>query len=272
MTNYFTALDLNQLENYAIFSDKLPTSLLLSKSTLDLGSTVDSRQYRVFELDKLISRAKADANTWRGTQDAVTSLHRDVENFIDEFILLSQQALRAPGIPQSTRLFEFATSNNFQFLKTFNQQQQTAVRLATGTYTVLPRLIEYMYNNIYLYAQREHTRSNANSIKFGPAWVRISGSISVALNPTSAYRYAQAMEFIDAYQREYALSHMAYSNLTAHLTRLKEMTAQCVFQSLQLRTVTKPSRLKASLDILLVSLREIQRMSAEAIALFRQQR
>ncbi len=272
MMNYFTALDVNQLDNYAFFSDKLPTSLLLSRTTLNLGFTVDSRQYTLFELDKLINRAKADANTWRGTLDAFTSLHKELQLFIDEFILISQQALEAPGTPDTARLFEFATSRTFQLTKAFNQQQGTAIHLATGTYTVLPRLIDYTYSNIYLYAQRENMLSNATSIKVGPAWGRISGSISVAPNPTSAYRYAQAMKFIDAYLREYALSHMAYSNLTAHLTGLKEMTAHCVWQSLQLRTITKASRLKASVGILLVSLREIQRTSAEAISLFQKRR
>lgn len=270
--NYFTALDLKQLDSYTAFSDKLPSTLLLSRSTLSLGITVDSRQYTLFELDRLISRTKADANTWRGTPDAFTSLHRDFQQFIDEFVLISQQVLRAPGTPDSVRLFEFATSKTLQFVKAFNQQQETAIRLATGTYTVLPRLIDYTYSNIYLYAQRENMLSTATSITFGSARGRLLASISVGRNPTSVYRYALAMKFIEAYQSEYVLSHMAYSSLTGHLNRLKEMTGQCVWKSLQLRTLTKTSRLKASVDMLLVSLREIQRMSAEAIALFRQQR
>jgi hypothetical protein len=270
MANHFTAADIRQIRRHALFTDTMSASLYLYRLTLSLGFLTDSRQYARFELDNLINRAKTDANTWRSTPDKLSRLHGEFQNYVDEFVRVAEHISRAPGTPDSVRLVDRAVSRSYEFLDAFHQQQVTARRLAAGTYTVLPRLVDYMFSNVYLYAQRMDMLSNGTSITVGPAHQRLTASLRVAPDAVSAYRFSQALKFIDTYRAEYALAYAAYSNLTAHFARLKHRTAHCVAQALALRNTDKTHRLKARAEVLLMSLRAIKHKSGEVVALLGQ--
>jgi hypothetical protein len=267
MANHFTAADIRQIRHHALFTDTMSASLYLYRVTLSLGFLTDSRQYARFELDNLINRAKTDASTWRSTPDKLFKLHREFQNFVDEFVRVTEQLSRAPGTPDSVQLVDLAVSRSHEFLNAFHQQQVTARHLAAGTYTVLPRLVDYMYSNVYLFAQRMDMLSKGTSITIGPAHQRLTASFRVAPDAVSAYRFSKALKFIDTYRAEYALAYAAYSNLTAHFARLKHRTADSVAQALALRDTDKTHRRKARAELLRVSLRAIQRESAEVIGL-----
>lgn len=268
MIQYFTASDITELNNYALFNTSIPASLRLFRSTLDLGPLVYLFHSKQFNVPLLTHQAKTQTDSWLDSPAAFSALHIEFQQFTDEFVRLSEQLINSPSSTGVFSLYDFATVRTYYFLNAFNQQQETMIGLATGTYTVLPRLIEYMRNDIFLFAQRHNMLSNDRTNTAGNELQRISKAFTPPPDPALAHRYLQALGLVGNYQSAYALSYAAASNVIGHFSRLKEMTGGCLWHAIALKNATSSRHLKHRVNILLVSLKEIQRMSATANALF----
>lgn len=270
MINYFSISDIRQLHKFALFSKSHPVSISLFRSTLSLFVRTDTQQFELFEVRKLMAEASTQADSWSARVRSFSRLHSDIQQFTDEFVLRSEHLLSATSMPiDSSSLADFAASKIGPLQKECNVQRQEMARLATGIYSVLPRLTDYLHSNVYLFAERQNMISSGRPIKLGNRAQRISITINPAPNPILAYRFGQTLKFIDNYEREYALSYAAASNIVGHFTRVEELAADCMRKTLDLKNAKRRLPIESRIGTLLISLKELQRISGAASELFR---
>ncbi|MDB5981376.1 MAG: hypothetical protein JWQ69_2391 [Pseudomonas sp.] len=266
MTNYFTAADVTQLNEYALFARKLTASLTQFKKTINLRFFLNWSQSEKFETNKLINQATLQADIWLVAPRALKRLHSDFQQFTEEFGRQSEQLMNAEGSPDSSRLIELATVSTNKWLRVFNHQQESMIRLTMGIHTVLPRLIDYMHSNLYIFAGWQNKRSGINT---GHNNIYMNALLAIYIPPdNNGARLVEGLNHVDNYQRTYALSYAAASNLIGHFTQLKELTAICSQHALALRGIKNSRHFKSRIKILLILLKEIRRRSATASALF----
>lgn len=267
MANYFTATDIAHLNEYATFASGLPASLTQFKKTINLGLLQNWFQSELFEVSALTSQSEMHAEAWRAYPATHKMLHRDFQQFTAEFVRHSEQLLNTQSASDSSGLIRFASTGTDKYLRAFNHHEETMIRLATCIYTVLPRLTDYLYSNLYAFAGWQNTLANINYDK-GNAYYNSVLLIFLPADPKGARR-REALNLIDRYQRTYALSYVAASNLIGHFTRVKEMMTACLQRAVELRHIKDRSHLNFNVRLLLTSLNEIQRLSAAADDLFR---
>lgn len=261
MANYFTAADINNLNEFATFAQATPATLAHFRKTLNIGFLANWHQSQIFQTGALSSQLSTLADTWLNNPALLTRLHRDMELYAEEVLRSSERFLRLPRTPL-IGLADYASSGVRGFSKRINDEQEAMIRLATGIYTLVPRLVDYMYNNVYRFAGRQNTLADVNAGKYD-IYANSLLTIFIAADPTGSRR-AEAFRIIDQYQQRYALSYAAASNMIGHCTRLKEIAVECAGHAEALKGMTKRSRINNRVHVLLVSVKEMQRMCLEA--------
>lgn len=269
MANFFSAADVADLNEYATFAKGMPASLRQFRKTINLNPITNWLQSDQFQTTLLTSQAIAQADSWLERPAAFRALHEEAQQLTQELTRQSEQigSGRQPLNPaQRNQIIELASIGTFKLLNETHKQQETMMRLATAIYTALPRLIDYMYSNIYLFAGLQIQRDAANAGQFDSH----TNSFLVFFLPAdpSGKRRIEALNLIDDYQRIYIKSYAAASNLIGHFTRLKQLTVACAEQVLTLRGTNNTATHRFDIRILLISLREIQDICSEANKLF----
>ncbi|HEX8592038.1 MAG TPA: hypothetical protein VF682_01965 [Pseudomonas sp.] len=230
MPDYSTAPDFTALDDYTRFLQRLPGSLDAFDQLLPMGVTtvLIKRAYRIRER---LDDAHAQRNTWQNYPASLHAVQNDLTETIDKLMQASQTLMNQSGSVNTSDLFELATTSIYRLTIKFKEHQTTLETLVKNIQSLIPRLLDSMDYTLYVYSD-------------------ITGSTVPA-----------ARTQITAFRSEYALSHLAASNLSGYFIRLTEMTAQCVYQAILLKDVNERSRLKFRIQLLFVTLREIQKLS-----------
>lgn len=269
MVNYFTAADVADLNEYAAFAKGLPASLVQFRKTINLRPLANWVRTDQFQTKRLKSDAIAQANIWLKSPAIFETLHTEAQTLtgILSWFLKSLPSQRQPyDSSQFDNIVEVACNGTLNLLNELSKQQESMLRVTTNIYAVLPRFIDYMYSCIYEFSGLQNQLLAANS----GAYDAYKNSFLTVFIPGDAKgtRRIEALNLIDTYQRMYVNSYAAASNVTGHFTRLKELAVTCVEQALALRGTRNTSTLRVDIRILLHSLTEIQRISAQARRLF----
>lgn len=267
MANYLSASDVAHLNKHVSFVKNLPQDMKTFNNGLGLDNATQRRIHSAFEVDKLLSQASRDTSIWTKNLADAKKVHTEFNCFIDEFVRLAEQLRKQTGRPDPSWLIKYASAKIYKFLTGFNAQRHAMLQLTKGTYSVLPRLIDYMNQCTYQHAHQHNMISGVRAqaeFKFGSIVIVISqGSIE------AQRRRKEALRHIENYRCEYALSYLGASNLVGHFTWLKELAEACLGHAILLNDIkTHRPRFNSKVAILRASLNEIQRISRAANLIF----
>lgn len=268
MSTYFTLTDVKILDEYASYTKELPALLSTYQKLINLrwlGNRMLSTQ---FELNKLTRQVNAQAAMWRESPAIWTLLHSEIKHFTERLERQSESWILAPHLPDLPEFLAFITDSINRFLSELTVQQDRMFSLATGIYTTVPRLIDYMLHNLYTFSGWQNTLNDVGSGRNNP----YVNSLNVIFIPAdySGARRTEALNVVEQHQQIYASSYAAASNIIGHFMRLREIATDCMRRTLELRDVKKPVQVESSIRILLISVKELHRMTGEASELFRQ--
>ena len=252
--------DLTSLDNHIRVLQKLPEFTRSFKVNLDAVPVREYGAYRIPEIAELLKQAQQHVSLWSQTLPAIKTFHKELLVFIEDIIQSSALIENSAGV---TPDFVERTHNGLRsFTDTLDQHLKKLETLTQGIYKTLPRISDFLNNNIYRHA---HTY---NLIKKNPdqsiAIQNLTASLSFAetgpaLSPQA--RLKGALYYLQTTRGQYAEAYCAASNINSHLSRVSDLLAFSFSQSIKMRIKRAASRPYLELRVMLVSLKEIQHLS-----------
>ncbi|MBI6856041.1 hypothetical protein AAIM60_25820 [Pseudomonas lijiangensis] len=252
--------DLTELGNYMQVLRKLPEFTRSFKVNLDLVPVREYGAYRIPEIETLLAKAAEHFSIGSKTLSAINALHGELVMFIED---ITQSAASVTNSKDVTLHFiERSQKGLSAFLDALDKHLETLKLMTQGIYTILPRIIDFLNSNIYRHAY------TYNLIEKNPdqnsALQSLTSSFSFAENGPALSPIARlrgARNYVQITQRQYAESYGAIANMNAHVTRVSNLLAISLGRSLNMRRTNVASRPYMELQLMLVCLREIQRLS-----------
>ncbi|WP_046271383.1 hypothetical protein [Pseudomonas syringae] len=249
--------DFKDLTTYLQVLQRLPALTRSFKVHLDQVPLARRSAYPIPELRNVLERADKDLSVWSTLLPRLMAMHRRLDALTAELTQFSASATQHQEL--AVHLRGSAGGRLMAFEKEFDNEEQTVQKLTQGICTILPRLIDFLNDAISRYSRtfgltpgnplRENL-ANAPPLSFGTP---------EAIDAQE--RLFRAQGYVYRASGWYTRAYTAASNLGAYLSRMWELLWACVSRIIGVRKADKPSRYRLESGLLLVNVREIQRLS-----------
>lgn len=204
MTNeLITYADVAGMNNYMLYLERFPERIESFKITLNLVPAKDYGKYIEPALDHVTRKAKQHKTLWSIQMEPLRQLHRDLEQFVADFFLLSAQldaycstlnrkTRMADVLRQSVTDEPFTLSGKLKvvpgstvrdvltdvgeelgrYQAAFATQAATTALVRESSYSLIPRFIDFMSIKILEAARQSASESDVTSARSKQHWSR----------------------------------------------------------------------------------------------------
>lgn len=249
--------DFKDLTTYLQVLQRLPELTRSFKVHLDQVPLAGRSADPIPELRNVLDRAYKDLSVWSTLMPKLMAMHRRLDALTAELTQFSGNATQHQKL--AVQLRGSAGDRLIAFENEFDNEEQTVQKLTQGICTILPRLIDFLNDAISRYSRKFGLKPG------NPLRENLANALPLSFGAPDAIdaqeRLFRAQGYAYRASGWYTRAYTAASNLGAYLSRMWELLWACVGSIIGVRKADTPSRDRLVSGLLLVNVREIQRLS-----------